>query len=272
MAEVVEERPEAAAELAPRQEARRPAYTGRFLVAYLVLGLLAGVAVAGGLVLFTGDGESQSTDWSNWRPTGAEATYPNQISEHVGRRYRLPSGAQIVGVIAGPPKVQDIDVRAVAIQPENATSEEDIEVLPTEDSLMYVLCGLGQNCSIREGDASQERHRLLRRESLELALYTFKYVDGIDSVIALLPPPPNAETNGTALFFQRRDFERELDQPLTRTLFMPNPPARDIVELVPPTESIRVDRLTRPYLFSYEFQQLQEGSAVIVLAPVAATE
>ena len=35
------------------------------------------------------------------------------------------------------------------------------------------------------------------------------------------------------------------------------------------TESLTVDRLTRPHLFTYEYRQAQEGSAVMLLAPVA---
>jgi hypothetical protein len=135
------------------------------------------------------------------------------------------------------------------------------------------LALLGEGCSIREGEPTQERHRLLRRGALELSLYTFRYVDGIDSVIALLPPAntesnPNASQNATALFFEKRGFENELDRPLAETLARTNAPA--VTVTISPVESIRIDRLTRPHLFSYQFQQLQEGSAVIVLAPLRA--
>jgi hypothetical protein len=247
----------------------------RFLIAYLILGLVAGAVAAAGFVLLWGAERVPGQDWSEWRPSGEESAYRDQSAAYVGRRYRLPSGNQLVGIVAGPPVVQDVTVRAVAIQQPNATSDEDIEVLPAEDSLMYVLCGLGSGCSIREGEPTQERHRLLRREALELSLYTFKYVDEIDSVIALLPPPPdtesnaNAAQNATALFFEKRDFENELDRPLTQTLARTDAPA--VTVTISPVESIRIDRLTRPHLFTYQFQQLQEGSAVIVLAPIRAT-
>jgi hypothetical protein len=260
---------------APKAEKEGPAHRRRFLLAYLVLGLLAGAAVAGGFALFSGAERVAGQDWSEWQPSGEESTYRDQIAAYVGRRYRMPSGNQLVGIVAGPPVVQDVTVRAVAIQQPNATSDEDIEVIPAEGSLMYVLCGLGTGCSIREGEPTQERHRLLRREALELSLYTFRYVDGIDSVIALLPPPPDTESNpdasqnATALFFEKRDFGNELDRPLAETLARTNAPA--VTVTLNPVESIRIDRLTRPHLFSYQFQQLQEGSAVIVLAPIRAT-
>jgi hypothetical protein len=259
---------------APTERKRSSVHHRRFLVAYLILGLLAGAGAAGAFVLM-GAERMPGRDWSEWRPSGEESTYRDQIATYVGRRHRLPSGNQLVGIVAGPPVVQDVTVRAVAIQQPNATSDEDIEILSAEDSLMYVLCGLGEGCSIREGEPTQERHRLLRREALELSLYTFRYVDGIDSVIALLPPPantesnPNASQNATALFFEKRDFENELDRPLAQTLARTDAPA--VTVTISPVESIRIDRLTRPHLFTYQFQQLQEGSAVIVLAPIRAT-
>lgn len=253
---------------APTEQKQRPVHRRRFLLAYVVLGLVAGAVAAGAFVLLWGAERVPGRAWSDWRPSGDESTYTEQIAGYVSRRYRLPSGNQIVGVVAGPPEVQEVTVRAVAIQQPNATSQDDIEILPADKSLMYVLCGLGQGCSIREGEPTQERHRLLRREALELSLYTFKYLDGVDSVIALLPPPPNAESkaNPTALFFQKRDFGAELERPLGETLARTNAPA--VTVTINPVESIKIDRLTRPHLFTYQFQQLQEGSAVIVLAPI----
>jgi hypothetical protein len=140
---------------------------------------------------------------------------------------------------------------------------------------MFVLCGLGPRCSIREGQPSEERHQLLRREALELALYALKYSEA-SSVIALLPPRPDAapdtatgtqaqENPSTALFFERKDFKRELEVPLRRTLLSAEPPqVAEISSLEAPT----IDRLTTPHLFSYEFQQAQEGSAILILAPL----
>ncbi len=68
---------------------------------------------------------------------------------------------------------------AIAIRPDTSTGkkeENEIDVVPATHSFQYILCGLGANCSIKGGKASTARHALLRREALELALYTFKYV------------------------------------------------------------------------------------------------
>ena len=59
--------------------------------------------------------------------------------------------------------------------------------------------GPGQRCSV-PGEPTAERALLLRRESLELALYTFKYMDDVDSVITMLPPVGNINTAG---YFKR---------------------------------------------------------------------
>ena len=59
-----------------------------------------------------------------------------------------------------------------------------------ENGIWYVLNGLGEGGSISRGEPSEERLALVKREALELALYTFRYVDGVDHVVTLLPPTP----------------------------------------------------------------------------------
>ena len=84
-------------------------------------------------------------------------------------------------------------MRAIAVRPDTSTGkaeEDDIDIVDASKSMQYVLCGLGESCSIAHGEASEARHMLLRRQALELALYTFKYVDGIESVAIFLPRHP----------------------------------------------------------------------------------
>jgi hypothetical protein len=267
--------PTAPAPVEPRRRAGR-VYRLRFGAAYLALALIAGAGIAAAVVLLNRPAGPTELAWSSWQPTGSPSSYPSQIADYVSGRYRLPSGNPLVGILAGPPEVQDVAVRAVAIQNDPEGASDDISIVPTENSVMFVLCGLGPRCSIREGQPSEQRHQLLRREALELALYALKYSKA-SSVIALLPPRPDAapdpatgtqaqQNPSTALFFERKDFERELDVPLRRTLLSAEPPqVAEISSLEGPT----IDRLTTPHLFSYEFQQAQEGSAIIILAPLA---
>jgi hypothetical protein len=243
-------------------------YRLRFGLAYLVLAAIVGGAIGSFVVLVMRDPPAGEGVWSSWQPVGRESSFPRQIADHVSGNYRLPSGSALVGVIASKPEVHagetKVPVSAVAIQNDPEGDSDDITIVRADGGLMYQLCGLGEGCAIKEGTPSEARHRLLRREALELALYTFKYVDGVESVITLLPPHPEAES-ATALFFQKKDLEDALDRPLEETLRSKNPPRGMKLD---PTEGLTVDRLTNPRLFQYEFTQAPAGGAILVLAPV----
>jgi hypothetical protein len=234
----------------------------------LVYVLLAGIvaAAAGGLVvLLTQPGSEPKAPFSPWVPTSeASQDRAQEIANFVGGNYRLESGAQLVSVQAAPPRVQDIPVAAVAIRsvPGGASfSGENIPVFPAGETMVYILCGLGADCAIEEGTPSEERQRLLRREALELALYTFRYVDGMNYVVAFMPPRPGYRPS-YALFFQRPDLDDLVDRPLRDTLPEPIPPLAD--EILP-SEAALIDQLTQPRFFAFQFQQLQDGNAVLVL-------
>ena len=142
------------------------------------------------------------------------------------------------------------------------------------NGLMFTLNGLGPKGSVRGGKPSEERHLFLRREALELALYTFRYVKDVDLVVALLPPkPPEKKKDGTtatataedsqtqALFFRPGDLEPQLEIPLRATI----PASTPRPETIPPSESRRIDALTRSNLFLASFQQGQDQKAFLVL-------
>ncbi len=111
---------------------------------------------------------------------------------------------------------------------------------------------------------------LLRREALELALYTFEYA-AADSVVAFLPPATGADGKSVswAIYFRRADFERALSQPLAATL-----PAHE--RLTPAAlgraESDAVERLTTPRAYATSFTAAQDGGAVLVLDPLARSQ
>jgi hypothetical protein len=264
--DLVESLPVAATPRAAKRR-RHGALRGRFLAAYLVLGVIAGAAIAGAFILFTETERESTGDWATWHPVGEQATYGQQIADHVARRYRNQDGDQIVGVVPGPPEVQGPDasvkIEAVMITQPNAASEDDVRSLSSDDSYMFQLCGLGNSCTV-PGTATEERHRLLRREALELALYAFKYMDGVKNVIALLPPPASANQSPNAVFVEKGDFKDELSRPLTDTIGKPD--AESLVE-VPELETIRVDRLTLPFVFDYQFAGLPNQTAALLLAP-----
>ena len=245
---------------------RRGALRGRFLAAYLVLGLIGGAAIAGAFILFTETERPTTGDWAAWHPVGDEATWSRQIADHVARRYRTGNGDQMAGVVTGEPEVQGPDsavkIAALLLQAPNATSTDDATPLLTDHTAMYQFCGLDSTCTV-VGKGSEERRRLLRREALELALYSFKYLDS-DSVVALLPPPKGSTESPNAVFFERADLGDELHRPLVDTIGQPDRPT--LVE-VPELETVRVDRLTLPFTFDYQFAGLPNQTAALILSP-----
>ena len=184
---------DAGADEKPRRErARLSGYRRRFAYIYLALALVAGVGIGALIVLVSRPDAAPEPVWSAWEPNGSETARVRQIADHVAKAYRTPAGDQLVVALGGPPTVtagggetstSPIPIRAIAVRPDTSTGqaeEDDIEIHDASNSMQFVLCGLGDGCAIDEGAPSQARHSLLRREALELARYTFKYVDGID--------------------------------------------------------------------------------------------
>ena len=253
------------------ERARRTAYRGRFLAFYFVLAAIAGAAVFTAIFLTGRGGPAPAPAWSDWEPAGTAERRVVEIGQHVSARYRLPSGRGLAPVIyAGPPTltIQDgtsFRVGAIAIQSsETATSNDDVSAFPAGSTVMYTLCGLGTGCSISEGTPSVDRSYLLRREALELALYTFTYAgSGVDSILVLLPPRPDG--NGSAaVFVERSDVRPELSRPLAKTLPAPLVPGVGEIE---PGEVQTIQRIVNPRLYQYSYIQAQNGTPVLVLAP-----
>lgn len=251
--------------------ARSAAYRSRFAIIYVALALVAGTGAGAFAVLIGRTDPPPPAKWSAWQPTGSETAQVKQIADRVAKRYRLKSGQQLVAALASAPKVSgaegDVAVSTIAIRPDTSTGkkeESEIDILPTTHSLQYILCGLGTSCSIKGGTASEARHAFLRREALELALYTFKYVDGIDSVSVFLPPRPDGKTSATSVFLKKSDVRPELSKPLVDSI---GSKVRTIGTM-PKRELALVNRITQPRLYSYEYQQAQDGGAVLVYAPV----
>jgi hypothetical protein len=242
-----------------------------------IFGALLGLGVAAialtALVVAGGSSATRSDGWSAWHPTAEDGlAAADEIALHVGRKYRLANGEQLVAVHAGPLEISELPLHvAVRTAPEGG----DIELLEG-DSILYTLNGLGPRGSISKGKPSPERHLLLRREALELALYTFRYVDGIDQVVTLLPPPPpekgadaaattDEERPTQAVFYRPGDLERQIEAPLRFTI----PDKTPRPETIPAREKNLIESLTRPNLFASSFSQAQDGQAYLVLDRLA---
>ena len=247
----------------------------------LILGALLGLAIAtvaigAAVYVGTGGGNGAPDGWSGWKPTtGDGEKAAKQIAAHVGPKYRLADGDQIVGVQGGALEINALGLTVpLSIAMKTAPQGGDIRFIDGK-GLLYTLNGLGPKGSIRGGKPSADRLLLLRREALELALYTFRYIDNVDEVVALLPPAPPAKPKKgaaaasaaagtdkpTALFFRPGDLQPQLDIPLGATI-----PARTPrPETIPGPEARRIDALTRGNLFLASFQQGQDQKAYLVL-------
>jgi hypothetical protein len=254
--------PAAAPPSPPARSTAAAPYRGRF---GFVFGALAGIgacaAALGVLLLGGGGGPSVrlAENWSPWRPAtsemlpGAEA-----IAKHVGARYKRDDGKQLVGVQSGPLELSGLPVGVI----------ETLEGA----GLMYVLNGLGPGGAIAEGKPSERRARLLRREALELVLYSFRYLDDVTMVAVMLPPAPREARKRDeaddaqplqrqAVFFRPGDLLPQLQVPLAATLPRAAPPASRLTA----AESARIDALTLGNVFLAEFQQAQDALTYLVL-------
>ena len=245
-------------------------YSRRIYVIYGVLVAVAIGAVAGVVVFQLKPSLGASgPSWSTWKPPhGTTAQMATAIADHVAREYKLnKSGAPLVAVVAGPPQVTSgshkIIVSNIAVK-KTPKSNAGIQILPSGKTWIEQLCGIGStSCSIASGTPTLTRGQLVRREALEVALYTFKYVPSINSIIAFMPPPAGQPPT-LALYLQKSDLTRELSQPLSKTLPLATPP----LPTSPDTkEKATIDKLTLPAVYQYNYQQLQDASALLVLNP-----
>ena len=237
----------------------------------LILGALIGVAIGAigaTLVLVSGQGPSQSGSdrWSDWRPSTTSLNDgAQQIADHVAPTYRQQGGDQLVGVTGGPLKVAaspDPLPAKIAVASQDTTK---IGIVRGSTAL-YNLCGLGSHCAINRGKPSTQRFLLLRREALELALYSFHYLN-VNNVVALLPPAPGQRPQN-AVFFQRGEFQKVLGHPISQVLPSPPPSMRGLNDS---PQGKLISQVTAPSVYCFSFQQAQDLSAFLVLQKPDAT-
>jgi hypothetical protein len=236
-----------------------PPYQSRF---QLIFGALLGIAMAAvvATVLVVADGRKNddpgAATWAAWHPSTSDGLAAvNQIADHVGQRYTLPSGNQLVGVRGGPLELANLPVTIALAQQGN------VKILD-EKGVLYNLCGLGPACSIKEGKPTYARSLVLRREALELALYTFRYIKNVDQVVAILPPR-KGDKPGYAMFYRRDDVGASLDRPLAATL----PGRPPVPPRVTKAEQVFINNLTAGNFFAFTPQEGGDAHIYLVLRP-----
>jgi hypothetical protein len=240
----------------PYEPGVEPPHAAKF---QFILGALLAIGVVGlaalGVVLANNASKGSEPAWSAWKPSEKGIEGAAQIAEHVAPQYKLRDGKQMVAIKASALEAEETPLR-VALR---ARSEEGGEItMPEGEGVLYQFCGLGTKCTIR-GEPSEERALLLRREALEVALYSFRYLD-VDQVVMFMPPmfiPVKAEgqkkaetipVENQAMHFRRSDFEFALQAPLGRTLPPPTPAVQRVRKA---PEAPLVENLAGPRSFTY---------------------
>ncbi len=261
---------------------------------------LAGIAFAAIVIAValaaSGDNGGAGPKWSSWKPPDSGNQGAQDIADHIAPFYRL-SGTDQLDVITVMNLANPSTVSASSTTTSAASNGLEVAVRPNAFSsqisllsgktVAYNLCGIGSNnCTIGIGTPSSDRLLLLRREALELALYTFKYIGGVNNVVAVLPPgrpaitsrltpKPPSQTAGqtspllsTAALFVRAELSPWLSQPLSSTLqeFPPAVPQLSLWHQTP--EAGLVDQITARGLFSEKLVNAQDGSNLLVLDPL----
>ena len=245
---------------APR--AFRHAKRFNLFMGVLIFVAVGAMALAAFLAVTSAEKSPAGPAWAPFAPTsdGGDSG-ARQIAEHVGRQYRLPTGEQIVLVTGGPMELQDLPMRIAVRQ--SVADGGDIKLLEGT-GVLYRMCGLGPKCAIAKGKPTNERGLLLRREALELALYSFRYLDGVEHVVVFIPPPKGQDPS-MALHFTRDDVAGQLARPLKATL-PPPVPNPDPVTTAPQTPF--VERFTLGNLFKFSLTTgNQDAFVYLVLDP-----
>jgi hypothetical protein len=238
-------------------------FTTRFALVYGALTVIL-IASTAAFVMFI---VNSSNGWSSWHPKpGTTAVVAKEIADHVASEYRTAAGKQLVAIVPSPPAVtigtKNIAITAVAAHT-SPLSNSNVQASVTDGTETYTFCGLEAFCSL-SGTPTVTRGQLIRREALETALYTFKYVPKIDSVIAFMPASKTS-TLKELLYLRKQDLSRELKQPLRKTLTLATPPAPQNPDLV---EKGTIDQLTLRRVFTYTFTDLQSNGALLILNPL----
>jgi hypothetical protein len=247
----------------------------------VLIGLAIGALAVAAVLLARGGKTGPSQAWSSWSPPDGGTQGAREIADHVAPLYRISDVDQlaVVTVVNLSSQGNGLQV-AVRTDP----SKSDVSLLSGR-TIAYDLCGIGgTDCAIGVGTPSSERLLLLRREALELALYTFKYIHGTENVVTILPPghtsttstlspkPPSSNATSStkpvsiALLFIRDELRPFLSHPVSDILPEEFPPSVSQMRSAP--EAGLVDQITARGLFQQQVVQAQDGTNLIVLQPL----
>jgi len=237
------------------------------------MGALAGVFVAAAallVILASGSSdpavsEGLAKNWSKWHPSADDVNDgAAQIADKVGAEYKHDNGQQLL-LVRGSSLPDGLNV---ALRPASGP----VKVLDGT-GVVYQLNGLGPNNSIKGGTPSPQRLQVVQREGLELALYTFRYLQDVEMVVVTLPPPPPEDSSSTtncaidttkpecqqtALFYRPGDLKQQLQVPLGVTV----PAKAPTPDTLNANEAKQIDALTLSNKFVWS---VQDSSGLLIL-------
>jgi hypothetical protein len=270
---------------APREHGYTPRvrHAGRFRWAVVALLALGAASLVAAVVLSASTSRRTTSggNWSAWQPADGGLAGAQEIADYVAPYYRATPADQLAVITAV--NLNNASNPLQVAVPATGSAGGGLLPLPSSSTILYNLCGVGsKDCSIGVGTASKYRLLLLRREALELALYTFKYIPGIQSVVAILPPghtvqactgicakpqeKPVVKPLDLAIAFDRGELGPWLSHPLRTTLPEELPPTVSQMPTAPEAELVSV--ITAHGLFAEQTEQSQAGSTVIALSPL----
>jgi hypothetical protein len=221
----------------------------RFTIAYLALGALVGAALGAFIVLAKRPGPQPAPPWSSWKPASTGRTQLLEIANHVGQGYLRRNGAPLAPIrVGGQPGGSSVQAIGIQTKDHPKTLADFKLYRPQSKNAIYILCGTGKNCAIPGSDQQLPPVTALRREALEVALYTLEYAKPVDNVLVFFPPAAGANKLSETLFFHRSSLESSLHHPLRRTL----PESQPLLPgQIAPAERQTVDDLTKSTDYQY---------------------
>jgi hypothetical protein len=266
----------------------------RVVLAGLIGLALGALAVAAAVLVAHDNNNSGSSDaaatssstlsWSSWKPTGTGNQAASEIADYIAPFYRLSTSQQLA--VITPVSTTQLDASTGTFTGSGLTialntaatatvSQSSLRPLPGQ-TVGYDLCGQGgPDCSVG-GKSSTVRMLLLRREALELALYTFKYLPKAENVVAILPPGRTTTSKTSkkvtvAVLFQRDQIAPLLTEPVNATLAEDPPDVAQLNLWKKTEEAGLVDQITSRSLFSEQVEAQQDGANLLILNPLPAS-
>lgn len=288
--------------LGPEQPHLKPKapQKGRFWATLTVLGVIAGaaLAIAVAVVIAHTGGDSTpgkttaSATWSSWKPDASGRQGVTEIADHIAPFYRLNAARQLdvvtpMALTSPNATTGTISGNGLVVAVNTGTTKTEQLALLNGHTIAYDVCGTGgKNCALA-GKPSASRLLLLRREALELALYSFKYINNTQNVIAVLPPGKAATTASTsravsarsashhaakktkpvdlAVLFVKPELQQWLNVPLKKTLTQFPPDVPELPLWQQSSEAGLVDQVTARGLFSSSIESPNGGGKLMIL-------